>query len=175
MPPAHLVPALLILALLAGCSDSPKETDDPGTTASSGPSTTTAAPPTPVADVELANETIQFAAFRGGAATRSEVTVPDTHGNVTVTYRILNDCPAGYAKSPSLVVEAADGTTTTLWAYDVVAPDVNEPYTCPADGGFSDRERAKGTLTFLAVPGPLAVATLGEYSADVEVAIIASA
>ena len=172
----RLVPALLIVAMLAGCSDSRKGTDDPGpTTSSDGSSTTTAPPPAPVADVELANETIQFAAFQGGAATRSEATVPDTHGNVTITYRILTDCPAGYAKSPSLVVETADGTTTTLWTYDVVAPDVNEPYTCPVDGGFSDRERAKGAVTFLAVPGPLTVTPLGEFSADVEVAITVSA
>lgn len=176
MPRIHrLLPALLAVTLLAGCSDPQEEAGDPATSTTSTGSSTTQAPAA-VLDIELANETLDFAAANGGAADSLEVDVPSTHGNVTVRFQILADCPSGYAaSSPRLVAVDADGAEMELWAYDTVVPDATEPYNCPLGDPTGGREREAGVVDVSAVPGSFTLRTEGEFTGEVEVAIIASA
>lgn len=168
--------ALLACLLLAGCSGgSPGK--DPGPDmdgATGGASSSTTDPPAkPLDPVEVYNDTIEFAA-PGGQATGgvAQADVPKGYANVTVHFRILNDCPAGYAaESPRLVATDAAGGETELWAYPMLAS--NEPYSCPVAGNLADRVREDMSTDLAASTGTFTVKALGQYSADVELSITA--
>lgn len=176
----RVVPVLFLVVAIAGCGGSKGGGSDPdptstGSTDQVGSSTTGPAPQA-VASVELANETLDFAATGGGAADSLTVEVPATHGNVTVRFQVYADCPTGYATSPRLAMVDADGTETELWAYAMAAPaDAAEPYTCPAADPVEGRARQSGKVDLAAVTGALTVRTEGEFTGEVDVVVIVSA
>jgi hypothetical protein len=180
MPSALRLLAVLVAVALAGCSDSKGGGDNPDATptgaTSQGGNSTAGPAQQAVASLELANETLDFAATGGGAADSLTVEVPATHGNVTVRFQVYADCPTGYATSPRLAMVDADGTETELWAYAMAAPaDAAEPYTCPASDPVEGRERQSGDVDFAAVTGALTVRTEGEFTGEVDVVVIVSA
>lgn len=169
--------AVLALLLLAGCA-SPADDDVPtadGADSDALADATDAAQapaPKPLPPLELLNTTLDFAAPTGGSSQSADVTVPAGYHNLTVTFRVLNDCPSGYAaESPRLVLAAADGREDVLWEYGAVAP--NEPYTCPVNGNFADRLREVGTREMATGVGQWTVRALGQFTGEAEVAVVA--
>lgn len=167
--------AVTTFALLAGCSssgaddgsDSPSSaTDLPGT------GTNASVPPQPLPAEELVNETLDFASPSGGQADEASFTLPAGYGNVTVRWLVLVDCPGGFASDAPGIVLEIDGVEESLWTYAMVAP--SEPYTCSPGSSLMDRVRSDAEMT-LPATGDGVVRTTGQFTAEVEIVVVATA
>lgn len=169
---------LLVLAIvLAGCSGGGGAGGDPSgggdpTGGTQADDDTGPAPPTPMPPVELLNTTLDFAAASGGSAEEDSATLPAGYGNVTVTWTILRDCPAGHAAGPPAVLLESGGQTLVVWAYDMLV-EQGEPYSCSPASQLQGRVFGSGEATYAAA-GDVTVRTAGQFTAELEVVLTAT-
>lgn len=168
---------LTLALLLSGCSDAPDPVDDasdPMTSSTDGGSEAVGLTIPPPAPVELANTTLDFASPTGGSAGSADVLVPATHGNVSIAFLVLGDCPGGYAaEEPRLIAVDAAGTEHQLWAYTSLAP--HEVYNCSFASQLTEAEWANATIVLPALPGTWTLKTLGQFTAHAQIVVTALA
>lgn len=174
--------ALVAMALLAGCSDSPSGKDDALDRASSGTSTTKddAAPQAPqLPPLEVFNATLTFPSASGGSAGSGSFDVPPGYGNVTVTLVATGQCP-GYVKGAGVgVTIGALDETIAVPARDF-APDTPAvgygPYGCAVNDYVMHNNHRSGTasMTWTVQPGTGSLEAHGEFTGEALVIVVAA-